>query len=76
MVVGGIAVVAAWVLVRTGRVSIWPAMSVTLGALGVASAVTGVVPLSDRVSAGASTAGGLGAGGQAWPCIWPPLRSS
>jgi membrane protease YdiL (CAAX protease family) len=62
MIVGGLAVLAAWSLVRAGRVSIWPAMSLTLGALGVASLVTGSVPLSDRVSVRVATAAGLAAG--------------
>ena len=62
MVVGGLAVLVAWLLVRAGRVSIWPAMSVTLGLLGAASVATGRVSLSDRVSVGAATAAGLTGG--------------
>jgi membrane protease YdiL (CAAX protease family) len=62
IVVGGFAVLVAWLLVRAGWVSIWPAMSVTLGLLGAASVATGRVPLSDRVTAGAAMAAGLSAG--------------
>jgi membrane protease YdiL (CAAX protease family) len=62
MAAGGVAVVVAWRLVAAGRVSIWPAMSATLGLVGVAALATGRVPLSPRLGVGSAVAVGLGAG--------------
>jgi membrane protease YdiL (CAAX protease family) len=62
IVVGAVAIAAAWTVVAAGRVSIWPAMGLVLGALGVAAVATGRVELSPRVSTGAAVAGGLGSG--------------
>jgi membrane protease YdiL (CAAX protease family) len=59
---GAISVPVAWMMVVTGRVSIWPAMSGTLGALGLAALLTGEVSLSPEVDWRVSAAVGLGTG--------------
>jgi membrane protease YdiL (CAAX protease family) len=66
IVVGALAVAAAWALVAAGRVSGWPAMGAMLGALGVAALVTGRVELASRVGLGAALWGGLAAGVVLW----------
>ncbi len=62
IVIGAGAVAVAWTLVVAGRLSIWPAMSVALGALGAAALATGRVELSSRVDLGLAGAAGLAAG--------------
>jgi len=62
LVAGAVAVLAAWTLVATERVSIWPAMSGTIGVLGLAALLTGRVSLSPRVRWPLSGAAGLGSG--------------
>ena len=81
-VAGPVAVVAAWAVVRRLGVSIWVAMGVTLGALGLASLATGRVRVAAEVGAGVAVAAGLGAGVALYLATaaflavarrWPPL---
>src|ERR1051325_7581603 len=62
LVAGAVAVVAAWTLVATDRASIWPAMSGTNAALGLAALLTGRVSLSPRLRWPIAGAAGIGAG--------------
>src|SRR5438093_10314611 len=62
MAVGVAAIAAAWRLVATGHVSIWPAMSGTIGALGLAALATDHVSVSPRLRWPVSALLGLGAG--------------
>jgi membrane protease YdiL (CAAX protease family) len=66
IVLGAVAVAMAWTLVAAGRVSIWLAMGTVNGALGLAALATGRDALAPRVSLGAATAVGLGAGVVLW----------
>jgi len=82
-IVGPLAVAGAWLLIRSGRVSLWIANGVLMPLLGAASLLTGVVEAS-RLQAGVGwavflglTAGaGLYAATAAFMAIagrWPPL---
>jgi membrane protease YdiL (CAAX protease family) len=62
MAVGAVAVFTGWVVVRAGRVSVWPVTGVVVGALAVASLATGRIVASGRVGVVAATGGGLAAG--------------
>jgi membrane protease YdiL (CAAX protease family) len=63
LAVGGpVAVAIAWTLVRSGRVSVWVAMSACLGALGFLALATGQVRAGNSPPALVATALGVGAG--------------
>jgi membrane protease YdiL (CAAX protease family) len=79
---GAIAVAVAWVVVRTGRASIWTAMAVTMFPLGALALLTWSVPAATAVSVPAATLLGLTAGGALYGATaafmwaarrWPPL---
>lgn len=46
---GGAAVVAAWLVVRSGRASVWMAMGIAVGLAGAMAAVTGRVRLATEL---------------------------
>lgn len=80
-VVGPVAVAGAWLLVRTGRASVWAAMGITLGVLGVLSFFTGE-PSAGR-SPWLAAGGGVLAGAALYAATaaflsvagrWPPLH--
>lgn len=62
MAVGAVAVTAGWVVVNSGRASVWVVMGVVVGTLGVASLATGRIVGSGRLGVWAAVAAGLGAG--------------
>jgi membrane protease YdiL (CAAX protease family) len=62
MCAGALALAAGWLLVVSGRVSIWPAMSTVSGGAGLLALATRRVPLSPNVSWPAAGAAGLAAG--------------
>lgn len=79
-VVGPVAVAGAWLLVRTGRASVWAAMGITLGVLGALSLLTGE-PSAGR-SPWLAAGGGVLAGAALYAATaaflsvagrWPPL---
>jgi membrane protease YdiL (CAAX protease family) len=47
--VGPVAVAGAWLVVRSGRVTVWAAMGTTLGMLGLLSLATGAPPASTEL---------------------------
>lgn len=63
LAVGGpILVAVAWTIVRMGRASVWTAMALCLGALGLLSLLTGEVRAGERPSLPVLVVLGLGAG--------------
>ena len=81
-IAGPIAVAAAWLLVRSGRASIWVANTILMGALGVLSLLTGTVEATRDASVIVSGLVGIGAGVVLYLATlifmtvagrWPPL---
>ncbi|HEX2089709.1 MAG TPA: type II CAAX endopeptidase family protein [Actinomycetota bacterium] len=62
MVAGAVAVVVGWWLVRSGVASVWVAMGVASGAVGVAALATGRVEVSPEMGWMAGAAAGLASG--------------
>jgi membrane protease YdiL (CAAX protease family) len=62
MAAGALAILAGWVVVGSGRASVWVVMGAVLGTLGVASLATGRIVASGRLGVWAAVAAGVGAG--------------
>lgn len=61
-VLGPVAVAAAWAVVRAGRASVWAAMGLVTGGLGILSLATGRVGMARMVRPDLAALIGLGAG--------------